>query len=56
MVDIGHQTYLDTFLSMMPSPSSGIFVTFLNLNFCSCSNCSNAWQVMSTNLLLDDGN
>ena len=49
-------TNLETFLRMVPSPSSGIGVIFLNLKPPSSANCSRAWTVMLTNLLLEDGN
>lgn len=49
------KTHLETFFRIVPSPSSGIGVIFLNLNPFSWANCSRACTVMLTNLLLDDG-
>ena len=48
-------THFDTLRSIVPSPSRGILVTFLNLNPCCSSNFSSAEHIMLTNLLLDEG-
>lgn len=53
-IKIGN-TYLKTFLRMVPSPSRGIRVIFLNLKPFSSANRSSACAVMSTNLLLEEG-